>query len=202
MRAVASFLGLSWHACLTESSFNGLAYGGDQLAIGQSGPQAKAAPSSAESDAALDGLDRYVLRGLLAKFRREFGYGETGILHRLLVPLLVAWPTRLERLALAASLGVGRSVAPASPRPGTGATLRQMFARQRFSYRHLLCEALPGLRARLPLPVPLSLGLSLPAATTAPNALPLATAPHVTRHPEAGAARVISEASPAARDRQ
>jgi hypothetical protein len=202
MRAVASFLGLSWHACLTESSFNGLAYGGDQLAIGQTGPQAKAAPSSAESDAALDGLDRYVLRGLLAKFRREFGYGETGILQRLLVPLLVAWPTRLERLALAASLGIGRSEAPASPRPGTRATLRQMFARQRFSYRHLLCEALPGLRARLPLPVPLSLGLSLPAAATAPNALPLATGPHVTRHPEAGAARVISEASPAARDRQ
>jgi hypothetical protein len=185
MRAVASFLNLSWHPCLTESTFNGLAYGGDQLAIGQAGPQAEAAPTSAESDAALDGLDRYVLCGLLAKFRREFGYGKTGILQRLLVPLLVAWPTRLERLALAASLGLRRSDAPAGPRAGALATLRQMLARLRFSYRHLLCEALPWLRARLPLPAPLSPGLSLPVTSAAPNALPLATGPRVRSPAEA-----------------
>jgi len=202
MRAVASFLGLSWHACLTESTFNGLAYAGDQLAIGHDAPPAKAAPSSAESDAALDGLDRYVLCGLLAKFRREFGYGETGLLQRLLVPLLVAWPTRLERLALMASLGLLRSEAPASPRPGTRATLRQMLARLRFSYRHLLCEALPGLRARLPLPLPLGPGLSLPARAVAPNALPLATGSHVTSFAETGAARSTAAALPASRDRQ
>jgi hypothetical protein len=202
MRAVASFLGLSWHASLTESTFNGLAYGGDQLAIGQADPQAPAAPSSAESDAALDGLDRYVLGGLLAKFCREFGYGKTGTLQRLLVPLLVAMPTRLERLALAASLGLARSEAPASPRPGTWATLRQMLARQRFSYRHLLCEALPGLRAHLALPLPLSPGLSLPAMAAAPNAIPLTPRPRVTTLAEAGAARVTPTVSSAARDRQ
>lgn len=184
MRAVASFLNLSWNPCLTESTFNGLAYGGDQLAIGHDGPPARAAPSSAESDAALDRFDRYVLCGLLAQFRREFGYGETGALQRLLVPLLVAWPTRLERLALAASLGLGRPRVPAGARPSTRATLRHMLARLRFSYRHLLCEALPSLRARLPLPAPLSPGLALPALAAPAPESPLAPRPRLTNSAE------------------
>jgi len=161
MRALAAFAGISWHPCLTVSTFNGLAYGGDLLAIGQSNATAQKAPSSAESDAALDRLDRYVLSGLLANFRREFGYGETPAVQRWLTPLLVLVPTRLERLALRASLrGSGASDAPdaGSPVP----TLRQMLARQRFSYRHLLCEAMPALRPLLPVPEPLSPGLRLP----------------------------------------
>jgi hypothetical protein len=164
MRRVAVFLGLSWHECLTLSTFNGLAYGGDQLAIGQASPTAKQAPSSAESDAALDGLDRYVLGGLLAKFRREFAYGETGLLQRALAPLLLLLPTRLERMAFAARWsGSGDSAGPTmGARPSARATLEQMLARQRFSYRHLLCEAVPSLRARLPLPAALGAGLSLP----------------------------------------
>lgn len=150
MRSIAGFLGLSWHPCLLESTFNGLAYGGDLLAIGQSNSTAKKAPSSEESDAALDRLDRYVLSGLLANFRREFGYGDTSALQRWLTPLLLLLPTRLERLALLSSLS------------HPGATLRQMLARHGFSYRHLLCEAVPELRSLLPLPVPLSPGLRLP----------------------------------------
>jgi hypothetical protein len=164
MRALAEFLGLSWHPCLLESTFNGLSYGGDQLAVGQVNAVAPQAPSSEESDAALDGLDRYVLSGLLANFRREFGYGETTALQRWLTPLLVLLPTRLERLALLASaLGaLGAGTGPDAPSPAR-ATLRQMLARQRFSYRHLLCEAVPELRSLLPVPESLSAGLRLPA---------------------------------------
>jgi hypothetical protein len=40
------------------------------------------------------------------------------------------------------------------------ATLKNILVRQGFSYRHLLCEALPNLRARLPPPAPLAAGLS------------------------------------------
>jgi Sulfotransferase family len=162
MRRAAQFVGLPWHECLTVSTFNGLAYGGDQLAIGKAQPRAQREPSNAESDAALDALDRYVLGGLLAKFREEFDYGEAGALQRALAPLLLLLPTRLERLAFAASLR--RKDVPEGRRASAGATLRQMLARQRFSYRHLACEVLPALRARLPLPAPLSPGLSLPAA--------------------------------------
>lgn len=171
MRQLAEFLGLSWHPCLLQSTFNGLAYGGDQLSIGQANATARKAPSSAESDAALDRLDRYVLSGLLANFRREFGYGDTPALQRWLTPLLLLLPTRLERLALLSSvahlLGVGSAAAPASsPR----ATLRQVLARQRFSYRHLLCEAVPALRSLLPRPEPLSPGLRLPTRAAAREA--------------------------------
>ncbi|HTV17281.1 MAG TPA: sulfotransferase [Polyangiaceae bacterium] len=167
MRSIAEFFGLSWHPCLLESTFNGLAYGGDLLAIGQSNGTARRAPSSEESDAALDPLDRYVLSGLLANFRREFGYGDTPALQRWLTPLLLLVPTRLERRALLESLS----------RPG--ATLRQMFARHRYSYRHLLCEAVPELRSLLPLPAPLSPGLRLPARRDAAEgvAASKATAP-------------------------
>lgn len=168
MRALADFLGLSWHPCLLQSTFNGLAYGGDQLSIGQANATARQAPSSAESDAALDPLDRYVLSGLLANFRREFDYGDTPALQRWLTPLLVLLPTRLERLALLASvaslLGARSPAAAASP---PQATLRRVLARQRFSYRHLLCEAVPALRSLLPLPEPLSPGLRLPARAAA-----------------------------------
>ncbi len=162
MRAVAAFANISWHPCLTESTFNGLSYGGDQLAVGQSNAAAQQAPTSAESDAALDPLDRYVLCGLLSNFRRELAYGETSVLQRALTPWLVLVPTRLERLALAGCLG--RGAASAKHHPGRAAllTLRHMLARQRFSYRHLMCEAFPALRARLPLPEPLSPGLALP----------------------------------------
>ena len=165
MRRVAQFLGLSWHPCLLESTFNGLSYGGDLLAVGQSNRTARQAPSSAESDAALDRLDRYVLSGLLANFRREFGYGDTPALQRWLTPLLVLLPTRLERLGLLDD-----------PRRAT-LTLRQMLARQRFSFRHLLCEAVPALRPFLPLPAPLSPGLRLPPRREAQGSAATAAVP-------------------------
>ena len=76
-------------------------------------------------------------------------------------------PTRLERQALLASLSsVGAATAAASVQ----ATLRQMLARHRFSYRHLLCEAVPALRPLLPLPEPLGPGLRLPVRKAAPEA--------------------------------
>lgn len=178
-RAIASFLGISWHPCLTQSTFNGLAYGGDQLSIGQGGLAAARAPSSAESDAALDRLDRYVLEGLLANFRREFGYGDTPAVQRWLTPLLVLLPSRLERLALWASLA-SRPSAGARPSPAR-ATLRNMLARQRFSYRHLLCEAVPALRAFLPLPERLSPGLRLPPRSGTTAALASDVAAHAAR---------------------
>jgi Sulfotransferase family len=162
MRAVAAFAKIGWHPCLTESTFNGLSYGGDQLAVGQSNAAAQKAPSSAESDAALDALDRYVLCGLLANFRREFAYGETSRLQRALSAWLVLVPTRLERLALGACFGRRGADGTREARAALLATLRQMLARQCFSYRHLLCETFPALRALLPLPGALSPGLSLP----------------------------------------
>jgi hypothetical protein len=167
MRALAAFCGLRWDPCLTESTFNGLAYHGETLAQAQpsAGPPP---PSPAESDAALDALDRYVLEGLLANFRREHGYGETGRAQRVLSALLVPVPTRVERLALTESLRRSAAPEPAATSGASGlrATLRQIFARQRYSYRHLLCERVPSLRARLPLPEPLSPGLSLPSRST------------------------------------
>jgi hypothetical protein len=170
MRALAEFLGLSWHPCLLESTFNGLAYGGDQLSPGQANATAQQAPSSAESDAALDRLDRYVLSGLLANFRREFGYGDTPALQRWLTPLLVLLPTRLERRAWLASLAsVLRAGSLADAPSAARATLAQMLARQRFSFRHLMLEAVPELRSLLPLPEPLSPGLRLPARLSTTN---------------------------------
>ena len=167
MRALASFLGLRWDPCLTRSTFNGLEYHGDQLAIGQNVDATLAPPSSQESDAALDALDRYVLCGLLAKFRREFGYGETPLSQRALAPLLALLPTHLERQALRAELANGW---PAQRRlDGVRATLSQIIARQRYTCRHLLCEALPALRSLLPPPEPLSPGLRLPPSADAPR---------------------------------
>jgi hypothetical protein len=162
MRTLAQFFGLRWDPCLTESTFNGLLYHGETLAQAQpaEGPPA---PSNAESDGALDALDRYVLEGLLANFRRESGYGETPARQRVLSALLVPVPTRVERLALTESLRAATASGGARARAvELGATLHQIFARQLYSYRHLLCEAVPALRARLPLPQPLSPGLSLP----------------------------------------
>jgi hypothetical protein len=162
MRALARFLKLGWDPCLTRSTFNGLEYWGDQLSIGQSNGASVQAPSNSEADAALDGLDRYVLQGLLAKFQSELGYAETSWLQRALVPLLLLLPTRLERLAFrnelrTARAGVDRRMAARRCFRIAG----QMLARQRFSYRHLLCEGLPALRAWLPFPAPLSPGLTL-----------------------------------------
>jgi hypothetical protein len=168
MRTLAAWLNLRWDACLTQSTFNGLAYHGEAPPMG-----AGEAPSEEESDAALDALDRYVLEGLLWRFRREFDYGRAGALQCALTPLLLLVPTRLERLALRERLAchlaylrhqrsenIDASGGHASG--GLRATLKNMVARQGFSYRHLLCEALPSLRTRLPLPAPLAAGLTLP----------------------------------------
>jgi hypothetical protein len=175
MRTLAAWLNLRWDPCLTESTFNGLVYNGETPPV-----EAGAAPSPEESDAALDALDRYVLEGLLWRFRREFDYGRAGALQCALAPLLLLLPTRLERLALrerlachlaylrrrhaAATAGAGENIgASAGIASGRArATLKNMLVRQSFSYRHLLCEVFPELRARLPLPRPLAAGLSLP----------------------------------------
>lgn len=161
MRLLASELGLRWHPCLTASTFGGLAYHGDQLSIGAVGPAAPP-PSTAESDGALDALDRFVLEALLAGFREEFGYGEPTAFERWLAPVLVLLPTHVERLELAAALrGLSRGLDRAEARRVV-LTLRRMLERQGFSYRHLVCEWFPWLRALLPVPAPLSSGLVLP----------------------------------------
>lgn len=159
MRELASFVGIRWDPCLTRSTWGGLAYHGEPTAAARHDAGDARAPSAAEAEAALDGLDRYVLTGLLARARRQLGYGDTPTAQRLLSALLVLAPTRLERMALWTCLAT-----PAAPRAlhGASATLRHMLERQAFSYRHLACELWPGLRARLPLPRPLSTGLSLP----------------------------------------
>lgn len=162
MRALAAWLNLSWDARLTQSTFNGLAYNGEKLPS-QDRSGAAAVPSAEEADAALDALDRYVLGGLLWRYLRDFEYGRTSKLQRLLTPLLVLAPTRIERRALRASRPWSPGSRAASPGvPSARATLQQMLVRQAFSYRHLLCEAVPALRAHLPAPQPLSAGLSLP----------------------------------------
>jgi sulfotransferase family protein len=186
MRPLATFLGLRWDPCLTRSTFNGLPYHGETLVQAQpsAGPPA---PSNAESDAALDTLDRYVLEGLLANFRRELGYGETPIRQRVLSALLVPVPTRVERLALAEALrgapplGPAPEAAPSATAPPARAarlraTLQQILERQRYSYRHLLCELVPAVRAHLPAPKPLSPGLSLPTAASSRSARPATAA--------------------------
>jgi sulfotransferase family protein len=176
MRSLAIFLGLAWDPRLTRSTFNGLLYHGETLTQAQpsEGPPA---PSNAESDAALDALDRYVLEGLLANFRSELGYGETPTRQRVLSALLVPVPTRLERLALAEALrGKRIEPAPLARAAQLRATLGQMLERQRYSYRHLLCELVPAVRPHLPLPKPLSPGLSLPAQTAPTPAVRAPTA--------------------------
>jgi sulfotransferase family protein len=173
MRALARFLKLSWDPCLTRSTFNGLEYWGDQLSVGQCNGASVQAPSSSEADAALDGLDRYVLQGLLAKFRSELGYAETGWLQRTLSPLLLLLPTRLERLAFRSELRRARSGGDRSLAARRCFRLaRQMLQRQSFSYRHLLCEGLPAVRAWLPFPAPLSPGLTLRRSPPVPEAAP------------------------------
>jgi hypothetical protein len=120
------------------------------------------APSSTEADAALDGLDRYVLQGLLAHFRSELGYAETGWRQRALAPFLLLLPTRLERLAFRSELRGASSAVDLPLRARRCLRIaRHMLQRQSFSYRHLLCECLPGVRAWLPFPAPLSPGLTL-----------------------------------------
>jgi hypothetical protein len=169
MRALARFLKLGWHPCLTRSTFNGLEYWGDQLSVGQSNGASVQAPSSSEADAALDALDRYVLQGLLAEFQSELGYADIDRLQRWLAPLLLLLPTRLERLAFRSEL-LAAGADPSMAARRCLSIARHMLERHRFSYRHLLCERLPAVRAWLPFPAPLSPGLRLPR--TPPPPLP------------------------------
>ncbi len=152
MTRLAAWLGLAWDERLLASTWNGLAYWGDQMAVkrqhGFSGAHTRYAPEKTEE--ALDALDRYVLEGLLASWRREHGYERSRWHARLLAPLLLHAPTKAERTALAE--------APVE-------AARSIVARWGFCYRHLVRAVLPAkVRARLPLPAPMSAGLKAPPA--------------------------------------
>ena len=147
---LAAWLGLAWDERLLESTWNGLAYWGDKMAVkpqhGFSGAHTR--QPSEKADDALDALDRYVLEGLLAGYRREHGYERARWHARALAPVLLHVPTRAERAAL-----VRAPIAAA----------RSIVARWAFTYGHVVSGALPSrFRARLPLPRPLSPGLKAP----------------------------------------
>ena len=153
MTRLAAWLGLGWDERLLASTWNGLAYWGDQMAVkrqnGFSGAHTRYAAEKTEE--AFDALDRYVLEGLLAEWRREHGYDRARWHARLLAPVLLHVPTKAERAALVeAPLAAARSIV----------------TRWGFSYRHFARRVLPAaVRARLPLPAPLSPGLRSPPAT-------------------------------------
>jgi Sulfotransferase family len=150
MTRLASWLGLAWDESLLASTWNGLAYWGDQMAVkrqnGFSGAHTR--QSAEEKVEALDALDRYVLEGLLASWRREHGYDRARWHARVLAPLLMHAPTKAERAALVeAPIAAARSVV----------------MRWGYTYRHLARAILPvAVRARLPLPAPISPGLKPP----------------------------------------
>ena len=150
MERLAAWLGIAWDERLLESTWGGLAYWGDQLAVsrqhGFSGAHTRYAAD--KTHAALDRLDRYVLTGLLARFLRAHGYEPPPWHARVLAPLLLHVPTKVEREALTEA-----------PREAA----RQILGRYAYSYRHLARLALPrAVRARLPLPRPISPGLRVP----------------------------------------
>src|SRR5262249_5846172 len=113
MERLARWLGIGWDERLTASTWNGLAYWGDKMAVarqnGFSGAHTRPSP---DRDEALDALDRYVLRGLLADFADAHGYEAPPWGARALAPVLAHVPTKLERGALReAPLAAVRAIA-------------------------------------------------------------------------------------------
>jgi Sulfotransferase family len=152
MTRLAAWLGLAWDERLLASTWNGLAYWGDQMAVkrqhGFSGAHTRTTEKAADAEQALDALDRYVLEGLLASWRRDHGYQRARWHARLLAPLLMHAPTKVERAALAQA-------------PVQAAC--RIVTRWGYTYRHLARTVLPrAIRAHLPLPSPFSPGLKAP----------------------------------------
>ncbi len=157
MTRLAQWLGIAWDERLLASTWGGLAYWGDQMAVKrQNGFSSAHTRQAADTtDEALDAFDRYVLEGLLAAFRRDHGYDRARWHARLLAPLLMHAPTKAERGAFAQ--------APIE-------AARGMLTRWGYTYRHLARAVLPrAIRALLPLPRPLGGGLKPPPNATAPQ---------------------------------
>jgi hypothetical protein len=96
MRQLAEWLGITWHSCLLESTFNGLAYWGDSRAHQKLQGFSQSHPLSQDWEDQFSFLDREVLSALLADDLKRQGYDAPFLFVKTLLPLLIFMPTRLE----------------------------------------------------------------------------------------------------------
>lgn len=104
MRKLAEWLQIAWHPCLLQSSFNGLAYWGDRRAYQKIQGFSAAHPLSDDWESCFGPLDKEILYALLPDDVKRQGYGSAFPFVKLLLPLLIFLPTRLERQALEQAL--------------------------------------------------------------------------------------------------
>ncbi len=99
MKKLAHWLGIAWAPSLLVSSFNGLAYWGDGRAHQPMQGFSSSHPLSQAWEGQFSWLDREVLLALLADDLARQGYGGPFPFVKMLLPLLIFWPTFLERQA-------------------------------------------------------------------------------------------------------
>ncbi|MBT9543956.1 MAG: sulfotransferase [Candidatus Sericytochromatia bacterium] len=99
LKKLAQWLGIAWAPCLLESSFNGLTYWGDSRAHQPLQGFSRTHPLSQAWEEHFSWLDKEVLWALLAEDLTRQGYGSPFSFVKMLLPLLIFWPTCLERQA-------------------------------------------------------------------------------------------------------
>jgi len=107
MRKLAQWLKITWHPCLLESSFNGLAYWGDRRAHQKIQGFSASHPLSADWQSCFSALDKQVLYALLDHDLHRQGYPQAFGWVKFLLPWLIYLPTRLEWQALRKALREG-----------------------------------------------------------------------------------------------
>ncbi|OGS36397.1 MAG: hypothetical protein A3J82_07255 [Elusimicrobia bacterium RIFOXYA2_FULL_69_6] len=105
MEKVAAWLGLRWDDRLLKSTFNGLEFWGDAQAVKPVQGFSTSHTHYQGWQEQFDALDQFVVAGLLGKNFERFGYWELPFWHRPLCLLLILWPAKLERRALALAAG-------------------------------------------------------------------------------------------------
>lgn len=111
MRKLAEWLKINWHPCLLQSSFNGLAFWGDVAAHRPINGFSREQTQSAAWEAHFSRLDREVLYALLETDLQEQGYGSPFPFVKMLLPLLIFWPTRLEQQAFELAIQIRNQAA-------------------------------------------------------------------------------------------
>lgn len=104
LKKLAQWLGIAWAPSLLESSFNGLTYWGDNRAHQPMQGFSSAHPLSQAWEEQFSWLDREVLWALLADDLARQGYDSPFPFVKMLLPLLIFWPTCLERQAFEKAL--------------------------------------------------------------------------------------------------
>jgi hypothetical protein len=104
LKKLAHWLGIAWAPSLLESSFNGLLYWGDSRAHQPMQGFSNAHPLSQAWEEQFSWLDKEILWALLADDLARQGYGGAFPFVKMLLPLLIFWPTYLERQAFEKAL--------------------------------------------------------------------------------------------------